>query len=575
MTYVSPGVYTKIFDLSEYVRNVPSTIGFIALVSEKGPDNQFVFTNARDFFIDFGEPDIMYGAKEGVSQGKYVASSFLTQSDSLYVIRVCDETAASYANIALGGVDAELDSLDGTATIVAENIESLNTEKEVLSALSDGTAENAVIFTGLGRGDWYNNYRIQISKPRNTIRASEGIYVLSIWKKQMGQDYDVDTETWYDTFEIDQSFEISFDPDKLDYTGESMFVEDVVNRYFRDIEVYADKDKCRLLNELNVNWAEPFPESGDYRWDVSLSLAEGSDGNTLAQADSLLAKAYSGTLKRSKNVQPEGVYFSDEVVDEVLDTEDYYFSIVLDGGYSVNVKEEIKSLAASYRQDCVALMDMGDNKSANEALDKRRTVYTYNTPYAALYESYSKIYDRYSGRDIWVTPVYHMANIVPYTDNVTELWYAPAGFNRATISAIKALRYSPRQGQRDLFYLEQINPIVKFNPGYTVWGQLTSQKRATAMQDLNIVRLVQYINKALKTFVQFYLFEMNNEDTWNAIRTNIDAFLKTIKDKRGLYSYGVEVGATEYEIKAKQVHTNITLQPTRVVEQIHLNFYIK
>jgi hypothetical protein len=168
-----------------------------------------------------------------------------------------------------------------------------------------------------------------------------------------------------------------------------------------------------------------------------------------------------------------------------------------------------------------------------------------------------------------------MANIIPYTDNVSELWYAPAGFNRATISAIKALRYSARQGQRDLFYLEQINPIVKFNPGYTVWGQLTTQKRPTAMQDINIVRLVQYISRALKVYCDFYIFELNNDDTWNAIRTNIDLFLKVIKDKRGLYSYGVDVGATEYEIKAKQVHVNVTLQPTRVVEQIHLNFYIK
>lgn len=575
MTYVSPGVYTKIFDLSEYVRSVPSTIGFIAIVSEKGPDNQFVFTNARDFFIDFGEPNIMYGANQGVSQGKYVASSFLTQSDSLYVIRVCDETSATFANISLGGVDTELDTLDGTATIVAENIQSLNTEKEIMTAIEDGTAENAVIFTGLGRGEWYNGYRIEIKKPRNTIRASEGVYVLSIWKRQLAQDYDVDTETWYDTYEIDQSFEISFDPDKLDNSGESMFVEDVVNRYFRDIEVYANKDKCKLLNELGADWSMPFSGDEVYRWDSSLALAEGSDGNTLAQADSLLAKAYSGTLKRTKNIQPEGVYASDEVVDEVLDTEDYYFSIVLDGGYSVNVKEQIKALAAEYRKDCIAILDMGDNKSANEALDKRRTVYTYNTPYAAVYESYSKIYDRYTGRDVWLTPVYHMANIIPYTDNVSELWYAPAGFNRATISAIKALRYSPRQGQRDLFYLEQINPIVKFNPGYTVWGQLTTQKRPTAMQDINIVRLVQYISRALKVYCDFYIFELNNDDTWNAIRTNIDLFLKVIKDKRGLYSYSVDVGATEYEIKAKQVHVNVTLQPTRVVEQIHLNFYIK
>ena len=62
--HVAPGVYTKIIDLSEYVRNVPSTIGFIPIISEQGPDNEFVFTNGQDFFQDFGEPNINYASKQ-------------------------------------------------------------------------------------------------------------------------------------------------------------------------------------------------------------------------------------------------------------------------------------------------------------------------------------------------------------------------------------------------------------------------------------------------------------------------------------------------------------------------------
>ncbi len=115
---------------------------------------------------------------------------------------------------------------------------------------------------------------------------------------------------------------------------------------------------------------------------------------------------------------------------------------------------------------------------------------------------------------------------------------------------------------------------MKFNVGYTVWGQLTTQRRTTPLQDLNIVRLVLYIKRALEQFCKYYIFELNNESTWNGINNQITYFLKDIKDKRGLYSYGVEVGATEYELKNKQIHVNVTLNPTRVVEQIHLNMYI-
>ena len=68
---------------------------------------------------------------------------------------------------------------------------------------------------------------------------------------------------------------------------------------------------------------------------------------------------------------------------------------------------------------------------------------------------------------------------------------------------------------------------------------------------------------------------MNDSETWEAIAANINAFLRIIQNKRGLYSYSVDVGATEYEKKTKSVHVNVMLQPTRIVEQINLTFFIK
>ena len=234
----------------------------------------------------------------------------------------------------------------------------------------------------------------------------------------------------------------------------------------------------------------------------------------------------------------------------------------------------IELLCKNYRKDCLGIVDNGDNKSPTWALWSRQKYPMFNTYYIAIYEGYSRVYDPFLGGDIWITPVYHIASIIPYTDNVAELWYAPAGFNRATLASIKHLRYSPTLGYRDQFYLNQLNPIVKFHQGYVIWGQLTSQRRPTALQDVNIVRLVLYIARALSQYCKYYIFELNDAETWAQIGSGIEMFLKVIKDKRGLYSYSVEVGATAYEIKAKQVHVNIILNPTRVIEQIYLNFFI-
>jgi hypothetical protein len=168
-----------------------------------------------------------------------------------------------------------------------------------------------------------------------------------------------------------------------------------------------------------------------------------------------------------------------------------------------------------------------------------------------------------------------MSYIIPRNDNVAEIWFAAAGFNRAAIDVIKELRYNPLLGDRDRLYLKQLNPIVKFSQGYVVWGQLTSQAKPSALQDLNIVRLVLYCKRALEQYCRFFIFEQNDPITWGEVSGSIVQFLEQIKNRRGLDSYAVEVGATAYERKTKKFHVNVTLNPTRVVEQIQLNFFIQ
>lgn len=693
--YVSPGVYTKIIDLSEYVRSVPSTIGFICIYAPKGPDREFILTNARDFFLDFGEPNITYGGKE-FGQGMYVAANFLKNSDSLYVIRVTQEDAA-YSNVAFVVDMATIDLEYGTPPkVYPMSFTDLNTEDELralvgitidpttLEIESAGAMSNDLLLTsngadfgltaeymandmvpncplvliGAGRGEWYNNFKIGLTPHSNSQLRAQGIYVLDIYKRQTqdawvdigdrpvvwkdndelvgdetncgiefgGTSFDPEAEAYtayedckdqrgYYTpqYEIAYSFEVSFDPDQLDDSGDSMFIADVINQYVREIEAIADVEVCQQLVAITANidpidWSEyfvelvwedeaetvpmldPFQEALGLEVQLTRStpilMENGEDGQySQYSTDSTertnwrtamlaeMVKAYQGQLVRVKSKDPLAVTAGPNV-DEVLDTEDYYFSLVFDGGYPTEVKDSIFELVRNLRKDCVGIVDNGDNSSPRSALYSRQYKHKYNTYHMALYECYSNIYDMYTGRYLWITPVYHMANLIPYTDTVGEIWWAAAGFNRGTLDTIRVARYSPRLGERDQFYLNQINPIVKFNVGYTVWGQLTTQKRPTALQDLNIVRLVLYIKRALEQFCKYYIFELNNEDTWNRISSNINLFLNVIKEKRGLYSYAVEVGATEYEIKAKQVHVNVTLNPTRVIEQIHLNMFI-
>jgi len=666
MSNVSPGVYSKIIDLSTFIQAVPSTIGFLCGLTEKGRDNELVFVGSRaEFISEFGEPDITdFGKNFG--QGPYIAYNYLGESGSLFWIRALPDDAA-YSHLK---ISSRMAPSDTSASVFLEYETSPINDKDELRSdlLLSGTTQPVGILYPIGRGAYYNKIGVRLTVHSNPTLS--GIYVLDIYEKQTdGKDV------------IIESFEVSFDPRARDNSGDSIWITDVLAVYssvlrFEMVQkvtdgefVYSDGYDLIVRNYDNdigtvtvdltsgsatisdnkqefVDW-ETDPETGNAEYVViakdakgneiwgwlgasggvdgesinvfserlltgglqawngavsnfdedsaisydikksnaslstpfesttePLPLRKGSDGELYdvsgtfdpVVGTTLLQQAYSGLLD-----SPD---YGGGYVDDMLDAETVYFSLVYDAGYPTDVKTSIVTLCTT-RRDCICILDNGDNSTFEISKDSRDLNQTYNTYFAALYESYNKVSDPFTGADVWFSPVYHMSYIIPRNDNVAELWFAPAGFNRAAINNIKELRFNPSLGQRDQLYLKQLNPIVRFAQGYTVWGQLTTQAKASALQDINIVRLVLYVQRAIEQFCRFFIFEQNDPITWGQVGGAITPFLEVIKSKRGLTEYAVEVGATNYEQKTKKFHVNITLTPTRTVEQILLNFFIQ
>lgn len=660
MANVSPGVFTKIIDLSAFIQAVPSTIGFTAGFTRKGRDNQLIFVGSRaDFISEWGEPNITeFGKNYG--QGPYVAYNFLGESGAMYWMRLLPDDA-TYSNMR---IDSQLATGDATASISITYVESLNTSAEITTNLAtDGDTKPIAFLIPIGRGDFYNSLGVRLTEHSNPTIS--GVYVLDIYEKQSDGD-DV----------IIESFDVSFNPYAVDSAGDSIFIKSILETYssvlradmtlasgewtegYELVAKVYDNDIGTVTVDLTSgsstiqdnkqdfsDW-ETDPETGNaayvvvakdakgneiWGWlgisdtlqdddiirvfpdriltagtqgwngatstfDVNstvsyqiresyVSIAEaftssepvplkkGSEGSLrtatgaldTAEAETLLEQGYSGIITNPVTGEAEDI---------ILDVESIYFTLVFDAGYPADVKTAISTLCQT-RRDCVGILDNGDNNTVNAAITARNNVNTFNNFYVALYESYNKVSDPFTGEDVWFSPIYHMSYLIPRNDNVAEIWFAAAGFTRASIDTIKELRYNPRLGQRDQMYLKQLNPIVKFSAGYVVWGQLTSQAKASALQDLNIVRLVLYCKRAIEQFCSFFIFEQNDPITWGQVSGAIVEFLEAVKAKRGLDDYSVDVGATDYEKKTKKFHVNIILQPTRVVEQIELNFFIK
>lgn len=414
-----------------------------------------------------------------------------------------------------------------------------------------GTLYPLMAIYPIGRGDSYDDFAITIDRSANENR--EGVYVLDVWETQSdGEDV------------IVESFEVSFDDQATDDAGDSLYIVDVIERFSTWLRV--------SINETNLNrWEQTSLTITVGDAITPIHLYGGSEGN-IVEIDSNTGKRtpVDNNLRSLLSFAYLGL-----IDDDVLDLDDVYMPLVYDAGYPTEVKDSIVRLTSELRLDGIAILDNGDNTSVNSALSTREDNHTYNTRYAAIFESFSKIFDSFTGKDIWVSPVYHMSTMIPLNDRLYEIWYASAGFNRGTISGIKELRFNPKLAQRDNLYLNQINPIVKFSIGYTMYGNLTSQRKPTPLQDINVIRTVLYIKRSLEIFLKYYIFEFNDEETWNQIFQAIDPFLGELQRRRALDSYSIEVGATDYEIKTKKVHVNVILEPKRVIEQIELNLFVK
>jgi hypothetical protein len=563
---ISPGVYTKIIDLSAYVQAVPGTIGMSVILCKQGRDNQLVFVSSQEAFAsEFGKPNILdFGKNFG--QGPYIAMNFLGVASSLYVLRALPDDA-TYSNMFLMANDAT-NGIDVVSYPSQNSVAEMDTTAAMTFPVSGGTQTPLCYFRALGRGDYYDNLGIRISEHVNP--EVEDIYIIDIYETQSDGDD-----------QIIETFEVSFYEDMLDQSGDSVFIEEVLNKYSKvirckvnDVGVKAIEDNEILPSSAFGSQNPVHLENGSEGTLLELSAQTGKIQVNEAVAIQTLVQAYNGFVTNP---------VTSELEDNILDLDNIYFSLVWDAGYPTEVKTAISSLVVDKRRDCVAIMDNGDNPTANLAIDRRNGTgtiptedwHTFNSMYLALYEPYTKVYDMFTGRDIWVSPVYHMSSMIPLNDQLYELWYPSAGFNRGTIDKIKDMRFNCKLGDRDNFYLNQLNPIVKFNVGYTVWGQLTTQRRPSKLQDLHAVRTVLYIKRALEQFCKFFVFEFNDAQTWGQIKVAVGPFLEYIKKARGLRSYNVEVGATEYELKIKTCHVNVMLEPTPIIEKIQLNLFIK
>jgi len=201
-----------------------------------------------------------------------------------------------------------------------------------------------------------------------------------------------------------------------------------------------------------------------------------------------------------------------------------------------------------------------------------------NTSYAATYWPWCQVQDPDSGQNVWVPASTVIAGVYAYNDSVSEPWFAPAGINRGGLSTVIRAERRLAQGDRDTLYNGKVNPIATFpGTGVVVYGQKTLQTQASALDRVNVRRLLISLKSYISQVAQNLVFEQNTAATRNNFLAQVNPYLESVQQRQGLYAFRVimdDTNNTPTVIDQNQMVGQIYLQPTKTAEFIYLDFNI-
>jgi phage tail sheath protein FI len=197
-----------------------------------------------------------------------------------------------------------------------------------------------------------------------------------------------------------------------------------------------------------------------------------------------------------------------------------------------------------------------------------------DTNYSATYFPWIQIRDVDNATQLYIPPTGEVVRNIALTDNVSFPWFAVAGYSRGLVNSIKAVKKLTLD-ERDELYKNRINPIATFSDtGTIIWGNKTLQVRESALDRINVRRLLLRARKLISAVAVRLIFEQNDEQVRNEFLRLVNPILDAIKRERGLFDFRVTVSSDPADIDANTLRGKIFIKPTRSLEFIDVEFII-
>ena len=578
-TLISPGVFLQENDLSQ-ITSGPITAG-AAIVGPTvtGPVNiPTLVTTYSQYKSVFGAPFVSGGAAYEYLTSMAALNYFEQGGTSLLVTRV---TSGSYTP-----ATASINNLAGTPAFVLETL-SVGT---VMNNNEATSGSGASPFGSLVSGS-SANVRWEVT----AFNSGSGEFNLILRRGDDYQNNKTVLETWN---------ALSMDPNQSNYIAyvigdqtQTVATDDLGNFYLQSTGSYQNNSRYVRVKTVNTptpgyfnaygqaqnQYTSSLPNVGSGSYNGSFGSAAGAIfgcfGVEAVNFFENIPNALADGSVAGRNIQGLRSTDYNTAINLLGNKDAYKFNIVYAPGLTyVNAPSQVTAVVntAQTRGDSIAVVDMvGYGQSIPTLLTQ---VTAFDSSYAATYWPWVQVRSRETGKLNFIPASTIVPAAYEYNDRVGAEWFAPAGLNRGGLQTVLQPERKLTSNDRDRIYQGSVNPIATFpGVGTVIYGQKTLQQKPSALDRVNVRRLLISLKDYIGQVAETLVFEPNTQVTRNRFLSQVNPYLESVQQRQGLYAFQVvmdDSNNTPDVIDRNQLVGSIYLQPTKTAEFIQLDFNV-
>jgi hypothetical protein len=567
-TIISPGVFARENDIS-FIAPAPTTAGAAIIgPTVKGPvEIPTVVTSYNDYTRKFGVTFESGSTVQEYLTSLAVKNYFEQGGDSVLVTRVVS-ASATWASATSTHISASESNSDQPFVIKTKGKGEIYNNSTDVDDPGNENSDNSLLS---GSAD---NLRWEISN----VNETRGTFTLAV---RRGND-NIKNKVILETFN-----DLSLDPNSSNYIA-AVIGDQVLSISGDASQVtvagdYPSKSNYIYVDTVNLPTINYIGNDGTRRLEAFTGSLPIASSGSFHGATGTNVKDGANFFSSIDNTDTQGLTGPDyaNVITLLGNKDDYQFNVISTPGLAYEYathKTQLDNIVSlvEFRGDAIAVVDLvGYGDTVANTVSKAASI---NSSYAASYWPWLQMQSA-TGKNSWVPASVVIPGIYAFTDNSSAPWFAPAGLVRGGVTGVIQAEKRLTRTDRDTLYSGKVNPIATFpGTGIAVFGQKTLQTQASALDRVNVRRLLIELKKFIGDQARNLVFEQNTIATRNSFLATVNPYLESVVQRQGLYAFRVvmdDTNNTPDVVDRNQLVGQIFIQPAKTAEFIVLDFVVE